>query len=99
MPNCTPYIHDLLDIISADMLRVKPRDRIGSKRLLQKLEALHDKGISQPDYLVKPQPMLRREGKNCQDEWIADDLNPIVRQAFEAMMDQAERLLKGTGTS
>jgi hypothetical protein len=91
MPGCTPYIHDLLDVVSEGMLRVKPEDRVSARKLLHRLEEMDRKGAAEPSYLTKPQPGVKGPGKNCDDKWTAARLNPEIYEIWQrtVMLAQA----------
>lgn len=87
MPGCTAYIHDLLDLISGKMLRVRPMDRGKANELLNTLEGMHQRAKTQLDYLVNPQPGSSGSSSAHQKEkWVADDLNPQIITALQAAM-------------
>jgi serine/threonine protein kinase len=52
-PNCSAFIHELLDLISQRMLRVDPSERISSEQLNWKLSRMLERATLDPNYLVK----------------------------------------------
>jgi hypothetical protein len=61
LPNCTKYIHDLLDMIENDMLIVLSVDRKRERApvLLKKLDEMNQKCIDDVEYCMKKAPSKR----------------------------------------
>jgi serine/threonine protein kinase len=51
-PNCSAFIHEFLDLISQQMLRVDPNERISSEHLNWKLTRMLERATLDPNYLV-----------------------------------------------
>ncbi|TVY23266.1 Proline-rich receptor-like protein kinase [Lachnellula hyalina] len=58
-PNCTKYIHDMLEIIEKDMIVVLNQERTRSPKLLKKLNEMNQKCIDDVDYCMKKTPVKR----------------------------------------
>jgi hypothetical protein len=60
-PNCTDYIHELLEIIEKDMMIVLSvdRERKRSPELLKKLDHMNQKCKDDVDYCMKKTPTRR----------------------------------------
>jgi serine/threonine protein kinase len=51
-PNCSPFIHEFLDLISQQMLRVEPHERISSEDLNWILTQMLERATLDPNYLL-----------------------------------------------
>lgn len=60
MPRCSDFLHEMLNIISDDMLVVNPGDRIQIGQLNAKLARMVEKSRAEPLYLIAPNPFPRR---------------------------------------
>ncbi|KAI0904833.1 kinase-like protein [Ustulina deusta] len=54
-PECTEFIHDFLDLISKDLIRIRDRKRAKCDQIVQKLEAMGKKCENNEDYYTQPQ--------------------------------------------
>jgi serine/threonine protein kinase len=80
MPRCSAFIHDLLDLISAKMLVVNPKERILSGPLNNELKCMIDKGVETPLYLTAPRPSSPRPQQELQSSSLAAVVwNGLVR--------------------
>lgn len=83
MPGCTQYIHDLLDLISGSMLRIRPENRATAKELLQTLGEMNKRGCVNPSYVTNTQPMARGLGNNIQEKWTVNGLHPGILKTWK----------------
>ncbi|KAI0448673.1 kinase-like protein [Xylaria acuta] len=54
-PECTNLIHDFLDVISEDLIRIRHRRRAKCDRIVQKLEAMEKRCSENEAYYTQPQ--------------------------------------------
>ncbi|KAK7416636.1 hypothetical protein QQX98_005107 [Neonectria punicea] len=52
-PDCTHFVHDLLDLIKDKMLHVSKDSRIGARDLYEKLESMNHRCNSDPNYCMQ----------------------------------------------
>ncbi|KAG7415186.1 Cyclin-dependent kinase-like 4 [Fusarium oxysporum f. sp. rapae] len=55
-PGCSPYVHDLLDIIHEDMLVVDQNRRKSMVGLFDSVDEMHQRAIDSVDYIRAPEP-------------------------------------------
>lgn len=55
-PGCSPYVHDLLDIIHEDMLVVDQNRRKSMAGLFDIVDEMHQRAINSVDYIRAPEP-------------------------------------------
>ena len=73
MPRCSAFVHDILSLISEDMLAVNPKVRIRTGPLNLRLGDMVHKSRKQPLYLTDPKPSTPR----------AQQPNPWCLAAFQ----------------
>jgi hypothetical protein len=74
------FVHDLLNLISAEMLVINPKERILSGPLNNELKCMIDKGVETPLYLTAPRPSSPRPQQKLQSSSLAAAVwNGLVR--------------------